>query len=147
MSQSFGHRFIEKVKVFFGLFTLHIEKHISESTSFQNPKKHICQHQHYLFIYVMFKQTYVNCSEVFCFKKFRIIQIVYMNQSTVSTRKRLASLFWYLIASTIDTYIILSVGYEIACIWISKYNVHVWMIQTNADFLFQKLIVFVICWL
>ena len=61
-----------------------------------------------------------------------------INQSTISTAKRLASLFWYLIASTIDT----------LHIWkISKYNVHVCMIQTNAEFIFQKLnIVFVSCW-
>ena len=63
-----------------------------------------------------------------------------MNQSTVSTAKRLA----YLIASTIDTLHTIY-GYEIACIWNSKYNVHVCMIQTNADFIFQKLIVFVSC--
>ena len=56
------------------------------------------------------------------------------NQSTVSTAKRLACL---------DNNIIN--GYESACtcIWNSKYNVHVCMIQTNADFIFQKLIVFV----
>ena len=36
-------------------------------------------------------------------------------------------------------------GYKIACIWNSKYNVHVCMIQTNADVKFQKLIVFVSC--
>ena len=29
------------------------------------------------------------------------------------------------------------------CIWNSKYIVHVYKIQTNADFIFQKLIVFV----
>ena len=37
------------------------------------------------------------------------------NQSTVSTAKRLASLFWYLIASTIDTLHNTLNGYEIAC--------------------------------
>ena len=68
-----------------------------------------------------------------------------INQSTVSTAKRLASLFWYLIASTIDTLHNTINGYEIACIWNSKYNVHVCIIQTNADFIFQKL-VFVSCW-
>ena len=45
------------------------------------------------------------------------------NQSTVSTAKRLAS-------DTIN-------GYEFACIWNSKYNEHVFMIQTNADFIFK----------
>ena len=69
------------------------------------------------------------------------------NQSTVSTAKRLASLFWYLIASTIDTLHNTINDYEIACIWNWKYNVHVCMIQTNADFLSQKLTVFVSCWL
>ena len=64
-------------------------------------------------------------------------------QSTVSTAKRLASLFWYLIASTIDTLHNTINGYEIACIWNSKYNVHVRVIQTNADFIFQKLIGFI----
>ena len=70
-----------------------------------------------------------------------------LNQSTVSTAKRLASLFWYLIASRIDTLHNTNNGYEIACIWNSKYNVHVCMIQTNADFIFRKLFVFVSCWL
>ena len=70
-----------------------------------------------------------------------------LNQSTVSTAKRLGSLFWYLIASTIDTLHRTINGYENACIWDLKYNVHVCMIQTNADFIFQKLIVFVSCWL
>ena len=73
------------------------------------------------------------------------------NQSTVSTAKRLASLFWYLIASTIDNLHYTINGYEIACIWNSKYyvhvHVHVCMIQTNVDFIIQKLIVFVSCWL
>ena len=41
------------------------------------------------------------------------------NQRTGNTAKGLAS-------------------YEIACIWNSKYNVHVCMIQTNADFIFQQ---------
>ena len=68
-----------------------------------------------------------------------------VNQSTVCTAKRLASLFCNLIASTIDTLHNTITGYEIACIWKSKYNVHVCMIQTNADFIFQKLIVFVSC--
>ena len=63
-----------------------------------------------------------------------------INQRTVSTAKRLASLFWYLIASTIDTLHKTINGYEIACIWNSKYNVHVCVIQTSADFIFQKLI-------
>ena len=67
------------------------------------------------------------------------------NQSTVSTAKRLASLFLYLIATTIDTLHKIINGYEIACIWYSKYKVHVCMIQTNADSIFQKLIVFVSC--
>ena len=70
-----------------------------------------------------------------------------VNQSTVSTAKRLACLFWYFIASTIDTLHNTINGYEIACIWNSKYNVYVCMIQTNADFIFQKLIVFVSWWL
>ena len=59
-------------------------------------------------------------------------------QSTVSTAKRLASLFWYLIASTIDTLHNTINGYEIAYICNSKYNVHVCMIRTNADFIFQE---------
>ena len=45
------------------------------------------------------------------------------NQSNVSTAKRLASLFWYLIASTIDTLHNTIFGCEISCIWNSKYNV------------------------
>ena len=50
-----------------------------------------------------------------------------LNQCTVSTAKRLASLFWYLIASTIDALHNTINGYEIACKWNSKYNVHyVW---------------------
>ena len=70
-----------------------------------------------------------------------------MNQSTVSTSKRLASFFLYKIASTIDTLHNIINGYEIACtcMWNSKYNVHVCMIKTKADFKFQKLIVFVSC--
>ena len=52
------------------------------------------------------------------------ICLLYLNnQSTVSTAKRLAS-------DTIN-------GYEFACIWNSKYNEHVFMIQTNADFIFK----------
>ena len=66
-----------------------------------------------------------------------------INRSTVSTAKRLAPLFWYSIASTIDTLHYTINGYEIACIWNSRYNVHVCKIQRNADFIFQKLIVFV----
>ena len=65
-------------------------------------------------------------------------------QSTVSTAKRLASFLWYLIASTIDTLHNTINGYEIACIWNSKYNVHVRVIQTNAGFIFQKLIGFIV---
>ena len=64
------------------------------------------------------------------------------NQSTVSTAKRLAS--FDCLDNTLHNTIN---GYEIACIWNSKYNEHVCMIQTNADFIFQKLIVFVSCWL
>ena len=64
--------------------------------------------------------------------------LLVFNQSTVSTAKRLASLFWYLIASTIDTLRNTINIYEIACIWISKYNVHACMIQTNADFIISK---------
>ena len=63
------------------------------------------------------------------------------NQSTVSTAKRLASLLWYLIVSTIDNLHNTINGYDIACLWNSKYSVHVCMIQTNADFIFHKLIV------
>ena len=48
-----------------------------------------------------------------------------------------------MIASTIDTLHNTINGYEIACIWNSKYNVHVRVIQTNADFIFQKLIGFI----
>ena len=59
------------------------------------------------------------------------------SKCTVSTTKRLASLFLYLIVSTI---IMTINGYEIACIWNAKYNVHVCMIETNADFMFQKLL-------
>ena len=62
------------------------------------------------------------------------------NQSTFSTAKRLASLVWYLIASTIDTLNNTINVYEIACIWNSKYNVHVCMIQINAYFIFQNLL-------
>ena len=53
--------------------------------------------------------------------------------------------FIFFIASTIDTLHNTINGYEIACIWKSIYNVHVCMIQTNADFIFHKLIVFVSC--
>ena len=52
--------------------------------------------------------------------------ITLKNQSTVSTAKRLAS-----IASTIDNLHNTINGYEIACIWNSKYNVHVCMIQSK----------------
>ena len=52
-----------------------------------------------------------------------------------------------MIASTIDTLNNIINGYEIACIWNSNYNVHVCMIQTNADFIFQKRIVFDSRWL
>ena len=69
-------------------------------------------------------------------------RILQRNQSTVTTAKRLAFLFWYLIASKIDTLHNTVNVYEIACIWNSKYNVHVCMIQTNADFICQKLIFF-----
>ena len=70
------------------------------------------------------------------------------NQSTVRAAKRLASLFWYFIAnSTIDTLHNTINGYEIACLRNSKYNVHACMIQTNADFMFENLIVFISCWL
>ena len=72
-----------------------------------------------------------------------VVYIAITNQSTVSTAKRLASLF--LITSTIDTLHNTINGYEIACIWKSEYNVHLCMIQTIADFIFQKLIVFVSC--
>ena len=58
------------------------------------------------------------------------------NQSTDSTAKRLA----YLIALTIDTLHNTINGYEITCIWNAKYNIHVCMIQTNADFIFQNLL-------
>ena len=64
------------------------------------------------------------------------------NQSTVSTEKRLASLFRYLIAWKIDTLHNTINGYEIACIWNSKYNVHVCMIQTNTDFFYFKNLLF-----
>ena len=64
---------------------------------------------------------------------------LFINQRSVSTAKRLASLFWYLIASTIDTLHNTINGNKIWCIWNSKYNVHVCMIQTNVDFVFQKL--------
>ena len=53
------------------------------------------------------------------------------NQSTVSTAKRLASEILY--------------GYEIACIWNSKYNEHVCMFQTNGDVIFKKFLAFVSC--
>ena len=62
------------------------------------------------------------------------------NQGTDSTAKRLASLFWYLIASTIDTLHNTINGYELACIWNLKYNVHVCMIQKNADLCFKNLL-------
>ena len=50
-----------------------------------------------------------------------------------------------LLSSTIDTLHNTINGYEIAWLRNSKQNVHVCMIQTNADFIFQKLIVFVSC--
>ena len=53
------------------------------------------------------------------------------NQGIVSTAKRLASLFWYLIASTIDTLHNTINGCEIACIWYLKYNVHVCIYDPN----------------
>ena len=61
-----------------------------------------------------------------------------INQSTVSTAKRLIASTIYTLHNTINVY-------ETACIWNSKYYVHVCMIQTNADLIFQKLIVFVSC--
>ena len=64
--------------------------------------------------------------------------VTLIHQSTC-TAKRLASL----IASKIDTLQNTINGYEIA--WNSTYNVHVCMIQTNADFIFRKLTVFVSC--
>ena len=69
----------------------------------------------------------------------KVLIVPLLNQSTDSTAKRLA----YLIALTIDTLHNTINDYEITCIWNSKYNIHVCMIQTNADFIFQKLIVFV----
>ena len=56
------------------------------------------------------------------------------NQSTVSSAKRLASFFGYLIPSTIDTLHNTINGYEIAC----TMYMTVCIIQTNADSLFQK---------
>ena len=66
------------------------------------------------------------------------------NQSTVNTAKRLASLFWYLIASTIDTIhnTINAWLWNCMYIWNSKYNLHICMIKTNADFLYFKNILF-----
>ena len=78
--------------------------------------------------------------------KEHLLQIVYRdkkngwNQSTVSTEKRLVSLHRYLIASEIDTIHDTNNGYEITCLWKAKYNIRVYMIQTNADFIFQKLV-------
>ena len=59
-----------------------------------------------------------------------------MKQSTVSTEKD--SIIVLIFASTIDTLHNTINGYDIACTWHSKYNVHVHvcMIQTNADFIF-----------
>ena len=72
--------------------------------------------------------------------KKHLLQVVNgRNQSTVSTEKRLESLHRYLIASEIDTIHDANNGYEITCLWKAKYNIHVYMIQTNADFIFQKL--------
>ena len=45
----------------------------------------------------------------------------------------------HLIASTIDI-LHNNNSFEIACIWNSKYNEHVCMIQTNAEFIFQNLL-------
>ena len=70
----------------------------------------------------------------------RVIGRKKINQSTVSTEKRLASLFWYLIASTIDTLQNTINGYEISCIWNSKYNVNVCMIQTMLILYFKNLL-------
>ena len=61
------------------------------------------------------------------------------NQSIVSTAKRLASLFWYS-NDLLDTLHNTINGYEIACIWNSKYKVHVCMIQTNAENLAKQLL-------
>ena len=47
-----------------------------------------------------------------------------------------------MIVSKIDTIHNTDDGYEITCIWNLKYNVHVhiYMIQTNVDIIFQKLV-------
>ena len=74
------------------------------------------------------------------------------NQSTVSTAKRLASLFWYLIASTIDTLHTLHNtihSYRIACMWNLKYKYECSCTSMYKQMLIlnQKLIAFVSCWL
>ena len=51
----------------------------------------------------------------------------------------------HLITSTIDTLHMIINGYKIECIWNSNNNVHECMFQTNADLIYQKLIVFVSC--
>lgn len=50
----------------------------------------------------------------------------------------------YLIATKMGTIHDTYIEYEITCTWKSKYNLHVYMIQTYADIIFQNLIVFVI---
>ena len=79
------------------------------------------------------------------------------NQITVSTAKRLASLYWYLIASTINYTIN---GYEIACIWNSKYimYMYVWskqilivnfcfLLTLNCENLAKQLLPLAISWI
>ena len=72
---------------------------------------------------------FLNEGEAICFVVIRLqwvwsgtlsVLCEYSNQSTVSTAKRLASLFRYLIASTIDSLHNAINDYEIACIWNSK---------------------------
>ena len=80
-------------------------------------------------------------------KVWKKIYSTILNQRIVSTGKKLASLYSYFIASKIDSIQNTKDGYEITCIWNSKYNVIVYMIQTNADFICQKHTGFFICWL
>ena len=68
--------------------------------------------------------------------KEHLLQVVYRDPQKMAEIKVLLVLKrgQYLIASEIDT----NNGYEITCLWKAKYNIHVYMIQTNADFIFSK---------
>ena len=71
--------------------------------------------------------------------KEHLLQVVYRDQKITEIKVLLVlKRHRYLIASEIDTIHDTNNGYEIICLWKAKYNIHVYMIQTNADFMFSK---------